>query len=508
MQQIFIFLLALTSLASAGKCGFAHFAELSQQKKKPVVAKYALESGCITEDYYDSIFVDTSAHFRVFYTLEGPHAVTSLDYVDTLLFWLEKARKLHVDSLGMLAPQGPAISYHYRDARFPQKYPVELIDLGMIRDGSCEGCYGLTLPDSDDPKLSTLFIENDFLYAPSMGIDLTYNSCPYVRSTLPITSQVQGSTINYAQEWGKALRVTAAHELYHACQLRYQDYAEHYHFWFEASAVGVEELAAPDLNDYTQYLQSTVNSPRNSLLDSSSSAPYGQSLLFHYMQTQFGRKFDHLIWSRLSEDPKRGIAYIFDDELLSRGLKGGFPSFYAEYVRNLVPSGARLLSSDPAKIWHSDQIIWPSLKLLSYKSTDDLPSKPFSYGLYAESVALNAWIPTPSSQLTKQGIQLEDSNFVLVTAGFAPDRQNFTSSLESVAYPIPWKGHGNLIFRTNFGEYVEVRDGAGVKVLHIPIDATTRKAVWKESELKRMAPGIYYWRGQSESTLHRIILIR
>lgn len=504
-----LFLVMIQIGWGAGRCGFAVLAEGQFGHGAPGLARMQIAAtACLADYYYDDVFVDTTSHFRIFYTLTGPHAVSGEAYIDTLKVWLEKAWILHTDSLKMEAPQGPSMSYHYQDSRYPNKYPVEVIDLGMVRGGSCEGCYGLTLPDNENTRLSTLLMENDFMYAPYWAPTAQWNGCNYRQANTPITSAIQGVQINYSEQWNLALRVTTAHELYHGVQLRYQDYMDHYHFWFESSAVGIEELAAPDLNDYLQYLPTSFSNPGNSLLDSSvgSLAVYSQAPLHHYFRHRLGLAFDVKIWERLSQNPQRGIAYIMDDEVKSKGLSG-FPDFYSDFIVSLLPAGNRTVDANPDLLWDPDLPLWPEIKLQSLQSTADIPSQPFSYGLYSAD-ALSNWVHKEGSQLTKQVVSLEDSTYVLVTTGFSPNVESSGEVSKNIAYPNPWRGSGDVLFQVMEGSEIEVRDASGLQILRLPVDGVTRLARWKELDLKHRAPGVYYWRGSNDRMLHRILVIR
>ena len=83
-----------------------------------------------------------------------------------------------------------------------------------------------------------------------------------------------------------ALRVTAAHESFHAIQFSY------YHgsdgsWWEEASATWMEEVAFTEVDDYLQYLCDFILAPARAL----NSAPgfgnrvYGATVFAHFLST-------------------------------------------------------------------------------------------------------------------------------------------------------------------------------------------------------------------------------
>jgi len=531
MQKRFVILVifCLISWDWASQCGFS---VLAQQPKHSGSARILAKQGtCNPEDLYDSVQVDTTRHFRVIYTQKGPHAVIGADsvtfarppYIDTLMRWLEAAYTLEVDSIGMRAPQGPEVSYHYHDHRFSDKFPVEIIDIDLLRDtwnifesGICGECYGLTYPDAYDPTKSTLFIDNDFLYQNRNDPLSTYTTpsggtCSYSPSTQKITTTRNGKLLDYTQDWATALRITAFHELYHTTQLRYQDYNKQYHFWFEASAVGVEELGAPDVNDYWQYLPPIFSSPQTSLLDVSSNGglhPYGEGVFYQYLEHRFGLHFDPPLWERLSKAPTRDISLHFDDYFNSLNIDDGFPGVFADFSRHLAFSGSRSKLMPADSIWAQDLPFWPELATTVYDS-GQLPSAPFSFRLFLLSANLVDWIPSASSGLHKQILSLNDTSYALVSTGFASASSNAPANM-AIAFPNPWRGTGILHFQLSTDDLsLEIRDASG-QIITI-LNRSLGQALFDfdgQIHQKALAPGLYYWRGLSEKRLHRFLVVR
>ena len=88
---------------------------------------------------------------------------------------------------------------------------------------------------------------------------------------------------------GKSLRVTAAHEFFHAVQFAY-DYAED-GWMMEATATWVEERVADDVNDNRQYLRygqlSRPDRPLD-LYDRQGFSQYGNWVFFEYLSQRYG----------------------------------------------------------------------------------------------------------------------------------------------------------------------------------------------------------------------------
>ena len=118
---ILLFLLCSTTTAIAQHaCGTAQVLRnlLEQRNGSPIkelVSKPTLaltsSDACTIEDYYDEILTQTSEHFQIFYTLDGPHKATQ-EYIDSLSKHLEYAWNFHVKKTGMLPPIGISKSFN------------------------------------------------------------------------------------------------------------------------------------------------------------------------------------------------------------------------------------------------------------------------------------------------------------------------------------------------------------------------------------------------------------
>jgi hypothetical protein len=159
--------------------------------------------------------VQQSAHFCVHYSTGGAGAATPAQ-VDTTLQTLEEVWAREVGSLGFRPP--PADSDGI--------YDVYLQELGD------QGLYGYCAPDTATAhSTSYCVLDNDFA-----------------------SSEYGAPPLN-------SLRVTAAHEFFHAIQFGYDTGED---TWLmEGSAVWAEEQVYPSINDYLQYLPySAIPRPR------------------------------------------------------------------------------------------------------------------------------------------------------------------------------------------------------------------------------------------------------
>ena len=220
--------------------------------------------------------VSPSGHFRVHYDTEGPDAVGTADadgngvpdYVDLAMTLADSAWHVQVEVLGYQEP--PA------DGGFGggDEIDIYLTDVGRSRR------YGLTYPMSGgDSGPSYLEIDNDF--------------------ENPVFGTADGVCSGYSGSRGHdALRVTLAHEFFHAVQFGYyQGYDGAW--WQEASATWMEDVLHPGVNDYLQYVCIFLESPK-SALDSGDPRvdlhAYGSSIFAFFLDQRYGRETIRFTW--------------------------------------------------------------------------------------------------------------------------------------------------------------------------------------------------------------------
>ena len=166
------------------------------------------------------------------------------DYIDEAAFALDSAWSMLIDRFEFQNPTAAAGQNYY--------YPIYIHQMDD---------YGLANPDGKLPRvgfLSYIEINSDWSDPAWEGIR------PY-----------------------DALRVTCAHEFFHAVQfamvwtLNLDDFPL---AWLEGSAVLMEEIAYPEINDYFQYIRDFFINPRISLLsDDNTLYTYTNSILFKYL---------------------------------------------------------------------------------------------------------------------------------------------------------------------------------------------------------------------------------
>lgn len=137
-----------------------------------------------------------------------------------------------------------------------------------------------------------------------------------------------------------SLRVTAAHEFFHAVQFAY-DYGED-PWLMEATATWMEERVADDVNDNRQYLPyGQVGNPARPLdtFNQQGFNQYGNWTFFEYLSNRFGTGIVRQIWSRAGAYP--GSGYQYSTAAVKgalEGRRGGFTDVFRRFAAaNTVP---------------------------------------------------------------------------------------------------------------------------------------------------------------------------
>ncbi|HEU5037819.1 MAG TPA: MXAN_6640 family putative metalloprotease [Nocardioides sp.] len=136
-----------------------------------------------------------------------------------------------------------------------------------------------------------------------------------------------------------SLRVTAAHEFFHAVQFAY-DYAED-PWLMESTATWMEERVADDVNDNRQYLPyGQVGAPGRplDLFNRQGFNQYGNWTFFEYLSSRFGAGIVKQVWTRAGAF--KGAGHQYSTTAVKGALKhhGGFVSAYRGFAAaNTVP---------------------------------------------------------------------------------------------------------------------------------------------------------------------------
>ncbi len=485
MFRVFVFLTFATLLFSqsfgAGgvRCGTLQFSENSKNKKGKLLAK----PGCIPENYYGEVKERRTDHFIIYYTQQRQHAIENPRYIDSLAKYLEDAYKLHKDSLGMKNISGVSQTYHYQKKVPKDLYPVEVLDLGLLRgwEGVYTGTFGITFTP-DVPWKTQIAIENDFL----SGADCSggYSNEPFI--------SLKG--VNYHEKWHLALKATTFHELYHSFQMMQTDITNNTTFWMEASATGVEEIGAPEVNDYVNYFRyifESENIERRAVgyceSEDSCYKGYGYSVLYLFLFSELGARFDSAIWNYFSKYPK--INFSMHLARLADSLNIDAEDLFHKFASRVFYSGQRTKYSPG--FWN-DMQEWPVWRIRQ-NALSILPAGSFDFIMNT-----NENPPRTDSVKKISLMNFNDSSVWVLSRLLEKEFVPLTPPKKFVAFPNPWKpnAHQNNT-GIKFGSLpekstgVEIRSSNGILLKRIK-GAPGDTLIWQPEKLP--APGILYYR--------------
>ncbi|MQW75575.1 hypothetical protein GHK92_06795 [Nocardioides sp. dk4132] len=198
---------------------------------------------------------------------------------------------------------------------------------------------GYRAPTSDRPVPGNKGGNGKFdVYLADVGSRGLYGYCApeYLRTDKKGRGRAIGYCVldnDFAEFPGSAkanLRVTAAHELFHAVQFSYDVNEDR---WFmESTATWMEERFADAVNDNRQYLpQSQVAQPVRAL-DTFSTTGYTQYaswIFWEYLSTRYGNGIVRQVWERAV--PQRGKLYSIKATAAVLRKRGGFANVFRAY---------------------------------------------------------------------------------------------------------------------------------------------------------------------------------
>ncbi len=538
-----LFLLLSSSFAHRPTCGTEKLIEHQKQIKSGIVSRSIVQSAltsCKVESYYNQIDTMITNHFVIYYTLEGVHA-TTLSYLDSLAFYLEKAWNLHTTTLGMKSPKGMNHSYHYNQENTTGLYPVEVLDIDHIRDtdylmgGPCHGCFGLTYPgDAEDPEASILMIDNDFKYTPEYNqqkvwiTDSKGNECSYTVASEELYNQSQ-TPYSYSDYPEKAIQVTSFHELYHAAQIRYMSFIDYPSFWFEASAVGVEEIGAKEVNDYWNYLYDLFDYPGTPLTNLNQD--YGAGALYLYLYQQNGASFDASIWDAYSKKKESPFYEILSSKWINQEINPD--SAFHDFAKKIFFTGSRSKYKTPENLIYEDAPHWPKMKIHQASSTRNISLSPLAFDYLSikdyvpsldyfkgkaslffwnegdKEVSIEPLVNAEDLSLWQASISKSDSA-ILVLSRFSDDSPSIEPMVAKPlrAYPTPWQGNSSLCFSPlpDKRSFIEIRNRIGNLVVRIPTNSMTH-CLEVDFIKSKMVPGLYHFRIGSHGKTTPLLLI-
>ena len=536
-------ILAIPSLAGADAgaphmeadrhCGTMQVLNNLRNASAMKVAAQTSRDACEPEAFYDSVYTKKTDHFEIFYTLDGVHATTR-QFVDSIAVDLEKAWNFHVTKMGMRAPESDNITHHYQKPVDKGLYAVEVIDLLKVRNpgyvlaGSCQdGCFGITLPATGaDVHKTQILYDNDFKYssksASTASIDVDGKACEYKVADSPVTTYTTRA-VDYSKEWAKGIRVTAFHELYHAVQLRYINYSNFYSFWLEASASGVEEVTAPDVNDYIAYI-SPLLSNSGVAIDKMRTS-YGAGILYIHLYNHFRHDFDKKIWEGFEKKPSKTFTAQLSDVITAQ--KASPDSIFHDFAERLSLAGARSAFADTSRWIGADESLWPDISVFPAKSTKPELDN-FAYKFYNEAdLDLSDFIGKASVAQYKNGkatfypiattasldsirVKANQYDSTLWILSRFEQTQHIPEVVKDStlrAFPTPWR-KGNLCFTPLplSKKFIEIRNARGDLVMREKYTHTTH-CIDEATVMDKMKPGVYRFRAGASGKTEKFLIV-
>jgi len=301
---------------------FAALPDLSPSDRRAAHSVLARPTDGSRDPYGDGYTVPAKrkckGHFCIHWVPTTSDAPPSATWVDKSLKTMNRVWQKEVGDLGYRAP--------VKDGKHGGN---NLFDV-YLKDVGSQGLYGYCAPEYLKPGRTReasgyCVLDNDFSSSQFGGAQ-------------PVDS----------------LRVTAAHEFFHAVQFGY-DYKED-HWMMEATSTWMEERFADSINDNRQYLPyGQVRLPYTSLdvYNPSGFNQYGNWPFFEYLSSHYGAGLVRQIWNLAGNFPGAGKQY--STQAISSALRshGGFTSVFGGYAAaNVSPAQS-----------YAEGSAWPSAKI-------------------------------------------------------------------------------------------------------------------------------------------------
>lgn len=254
-------------------------------------------------------------NFIIHYDITGFNSVPTLDinpingipdYVDSVALICEYVWHFETDTLGFIEPISDG------SAGGDDRYDIYLVNIGG------QGYYGITYPEIIQPGNRTwssyIKIDNDYA---EFG-DLGYNTEPM-----------------------KAVKVTVAHEFFHSIHFSLDAYEAEgeRNWWYEVSAVWMEDVVFDDVNDYRYYLKYFFHYPWYTLESFSYSAadpvrymhPYAACIWGRFLEERFDRDVMRKIWVQCGVVPGYNVLDA-TDQILAHDYGSSLEEAFQEFT--------------------------------------------------------------------------------------------------------------------------------------------------------------------------------
>ncbi len=247
------------------------------------------------------------------------------------------------------------------------------------------------------------------------------------------------------------LKVTLAHEFFHAVQFAYDINDDP---WiYESTATWMEERFADKVNDNRQYLDNGQVRLSHIPLDTFAEAGihYGNWVWWEYLSSRFGNSIVRQVWERL--DANKGKANLYSTDGMRAALKsrGGFSTVFSAYAAANVAPAKFYAEGDrwPAALLSGGEVLSKSDRRARFRaSVDHMASR--NYVVKPDASLRGAWrlrikidgpsrssSPTAYVVVRKKGGKVERHPITLTRKGLGRTIVGFsTQRIESVVVSV------------------------------------------------------------------------
>ena len=216
----------------------------------------------------DHTIVSPSGHFMIHY---NDYRINIEDYAHEVGIAADKSRAFIIDSLGF-------------KAEIPDDDGIYDIYIMQLNNGE----YGINIPEQK---------EEDVYYDGSSWVEIDDDFI----GNLYITTGLD------------AMKITVAHEFFHAIQRAYAPFHGYNSFFYELSSVWIEDLIYPDVNDYIEFSQEGDDYFESPYSNMNSYKGYGLGLYGHYINYMFDDDIMRYIWEHV--DDLKSICIDIDNKI-------------------------------------------------------------------------------------------------------------------------------------------------------------------------------------------------
>ncbi len=286
--------------------------------------------------------------FKIHYDTSGVHApnLTDLnqngipDFVDSVAYYFDFVYDIYINELGYRSP------YPDNNQRGSDHYDVYLGDVGNSDDANVQlysegGTYGFTDYTSKDVIATSPFmrmysyivIDNDFAVTDSVR---PLKSKPYAAFKYPGIP---------------SLKVTVAHEFYHAIQFMYGISQPAASTIMEMTATAVERYFFADVPDYIKYVRRLFNNPSSMPFGMDDAyTGYSHSVYNQFLIEKYGIEILRLLWENVAQGIE--VYKALDNALIFYG--SSLPNSWCEFLEWAYFTGDR--SGDKSNFSNSEEL--------------------------------------------------------------------------------------------------------------------------------------------------------